>query len=107
MDKKITGKYRSPELADLIMNLNDFRRGYMTIIGGGSLEEWAYYFQLDEQGITTKGLLKFLKAHGCFRYVEKNLIELDHENLLQLHIDLRCALGQKDFIVGFLHRFRV
>jgi hypothetical protein len=96
MNEKISRKYRCIELLDMIANINDFARELMPLAGGGSLWEYADYFGLPQQEITLKGLVCFLKNRKCIKVnAKKNLVHLDHENLLQLHLTLRKELSKK------------
>jgi hypothetical protein len=95
MNKRISSKYCCRELHNLILNINDFARELMPITGGGSLEEWANYFGLPEQGISLRGLFRFLQDHCCIQKCkEKNLIQLNHENLFELQLILRETLSK-------------
>ena len=82
---RIANKYLSNDFADFILNINDLDRDAMPIEGGGSLEEWAYHFQLKElYGITLEGLLRFFDNTGCVEVKRKeNLVLLNH-NVLEL-----------------------
>jgi hypothetical protein len=96
MNEKINRKYCCEELADLILNINDFSRQFMPTRGGGSLQEWMNYFGLPERGITLRGLFRFLKDRCCIeKCKDKNMIRLNHETLLELRLNLRKELGKK------------
>jgi len=96
MYARIVGKYCCQELANFILNINDFAREFMPITGGGSLEEWACHFDLPEQGITLKGLLRFLNDRCCIEINRKeNLVRLRHDNLFKLHLKLSKKLQKE------------
>jgi len=88
--RRISRKYLNDEFASLILNLayRSLEREYMAIRGGGSLEEWAYYFGLEElREITLESLLRFLKNRGCIEVERK-------ENRIRLKEDLFSLLGE-------------
>jgi hypothetical protein len=97
MDEKINRKFLCWAFADFVFNITDWARDFMPIHGGDSLEEWAEHFGLPERGITLRSLMWFLKKMHCIkRCREKNLIQLDLENLLELYLRLHKSLSNSN-----------
>jgi hypothetical protein len=93
MEKTISKKYLCREMLDLIYNINTFANPCILLYGGASLEEYAYFFELPERGITYQGLLQFLLRRRCIKVdTKENLITLDHESLFELGLKLRQKL---------------
>ena len=91
---KIPDKFINEDFANFILNINDLDRELILIEGGGSLQEWADYFQLRElHGIDTNAILKLFDDKGCAKINKKeNNFEYHHQNMAYLETEIRARI---------------
>lgn len=70
-------------------------RDTRTITGGGSVQEWADYYQLWElHGIDLDAILKLLEDKGCAKIHKKeNYLQYHHQNMTYLATEIKARIN--------------
>lgn len=91
---KIPDKFVNSDFADFLLNTNELDRDARPITGGGSVQEWANYYQLWElHGIDLDAILELLDEKGCAKINKKeNYIQYHHQCSAYLEAEIRARI---------------
>lgn len=92
---RIPDKFINYDFYNFLLNSFNIENDSRRIIGFGSVQEYADYFQLQEHhGITLKAILKLLNDKCCIIELNKkeNLLKYQYQDVEQLRIEIEARI---------------